>query len=205
VNGVLLISTVGTQSTVILGNTVFGKGYPVLASRLFITLGILFYIFAFVLIIKRYFFTNDWNVEDDWQNTNCILHGAMSITGLASVVSKAVNYNMILVIWIWIIVWFAIVEIIELYRGCRRIKKYGFSNGIAVYDVTQWSRIFTFGMFYTFTMRLNLSMSDYSNNFLLSLQNFILKSGTWVMVIILVIEGILFFKSQSVKRTDAFI
>lgn len=152
---------------------------------------------AFVLIIKRYFFVKGWSITDDWQNTNCILHGAMSITGLAIVVSGAVNNNIILFIWLWILLWFIIVENIEILSAVKRVKKYGFVKGIAIYDVTQWSRIFTFGMLYTFTMKFNLTLPTLSNAFFLSLQYLILKSGTWVMVIILIIEGTLFFVYES--------
>lgn len=200
VNGVLLISTVSTQSIVVLAGTIFDSSHLILESRAFIFLGILFYIFAFVLIIKRYLF-NIWNIEDDWYNTNCILHGAMSITGLASVVSTAISGKMILIIWLWVLVWFVIVETIEITRALKRVKKYGFIKGIAVYDVTQWSRIFTFGMLYTFTMRFNLKSAGVSNELLFNIKSFILQSGTWVMVIILLIEGILFFTYERKNST----
>lgn len=199
VNGVLLISTVSTQSLVVLASTIFDKKYFIEASRFIISLGVILYIFAFILIFKRYFFTKRWNIEDDWQNTNCILHGAMSITGLASVSSGAVNSNLILVIWLWVMSWFVIVEAIEIIRAWKRIKLYGFVRGIAIYDVTQWSRIFTFGMLYTFTMRFNIA-SVTNNSTLINLRNLILQYGTWVMVCILVIEAILFFKIELTYR-----
>lgn len=193
VHGVVLLATVSTQSLVVLGCTVFGERFPSLLSQGLISLGIVFYIVGFIFIIKRYFFDSSWNVEEDWQNTNCILHGAMSITGLASVVSKAVNYSLVLLIWIWILLWLLIVEGIEVYRAFKRIKKYGFAGGLAVYDITQWARIFTFGMFYTFTMRLNLKLSALSNHFMFNVQGIVLTYGTWVMVFILILEGLLFF------------
>jgi hypothetical protein len=193
VNGVLLISTVSTQSLVVLGCTIFDKNSLIIESRTLILLGVLFYVFAFLLILKRYFSNNSWNIEDDWQNTNCILHGAMSITGLACSVSGAVKGSLILVIWLWVLACFFIVEVIEIIRAVNRINKYGFLRGVAVYDVTQWSRIFTFGMLYTFTMKFDFKSARVSNNLLLHLKSFILQNGTWVMVIILLIEAILFF------------
>lgn len=200
VHGVLLLSTVSTQSIVVLGNTVFDGRYPKLTSAIFIYFGIALYILAFMLIMKKYLFSKGLNLEDDWTNTNCILHGAMSITGLASVVSKAINYNLVLFIWIWILVWFIIVELIEILRAFKRINKYGFIKGVAVYNVTQWSRIFTFGMLYTFTMKFNLKLPTISSKYLFSIQHIILNSGTWVMVFILIYEGILFFTYQSKNR-----
>jgi hypothetical protein len=196
VHGILLISTVSTQSLVVLWSTIFNKGRLIEASRVMIGLGVIFYFFAFVFIVKRYFFTKSWSIEDDWQNTNCILHGAMSITGLASVTSGAISSSLILLIWLWVLIWFVIVEIIEIVRIFKRIRKYGFIRGIAVYDVTQWSRIFTFGMLYAFTMRFDLYHAVFSNNILLALHSVILKYGTIVMVLILIVEGILFFKYE---------
>lgn len=200
VNGVLLISTVSTQSLVVLCSTIFNKTHLVYFSRFMIILGVIFYVIAFVLIIKRYFFIKGWTVEDDWYNTNCILHGAMSITGLASVTSGAIDSKLILIIWLWVLTWFLVVETIEIIRAFKRIQKYGFTKGIAVYDVTQWSRIFTFGMLYAFTMRFDLKHLYLSNNFFLTIQGIILKYGTIVMVLVLIIEGILFFKYESRKE-----
>lgn len=197
VHGVLLLTTVSTQSLVLLANTILKVTYLMAVSRFLIFLGGVLYVLAFILIIKRYFFTGSWNVEDDWQNTNCIIHGAMSITGLASVVSGAVNYSLIFIIWIWVVAWFIIIEVIEIIRGVKRIRKYGFNDGIAIYDVTQWSRIFTFGMFYTFTMRFDPNYMLSVSNVLFNIQSFILRYGTWVMSFILIIQGVLFLKGQS--------
>jgi hypothetical protein len=200
VNGVLLISTVSTQSIVVLGNTIFHGKALIPISRLLIYLGIIFYIFAFVLIIRRYFADKCWTIEDDWQNTNCIIHGAMSITGLASVTSGALDYNFILFIWLWVLLWLVIVEAIEIIRIFKRATKYGFIKGIAIYNVTQWSRLFTFGMLYAFTMRFNIKLTAYSNEGLISLQNFILTYWKWVVLYLLIIEGILFFKYELKSR-----
>ncbi|WP_238883782.1 hypothetical protein [Clostridium sp. YIM B02551] len=200
VHGILLLSTVSTQSIVVFGNTIFGEKFPKLVSSSLIYLGIALYILAFILIIRKYFFSKEWNLEDGWTNTNCILHGAMSITGLASAVSGAINYNLVLFIWLWILLWFIIVEFIEVLRAIKRVNKYGFIKGVAVYNVTQWSRIFTFGMLYTFTMKFNLSLPTLTSKFLFSIQNFILRSGTWIMVLILLYEGVLYFIYQSKNR-----
>lgn len=201
-HGVILLSTVSTQSLVVLWSNIFSKVQLTLVSQLMIGLGTAFYLFGFILVIKRYFFTKGWTFEEDWQNTNCIWHGAMSITGLASASSGAINNNIILVIWLWVLIWFVIVECIEIIRAFKRIKKYGFVKGIAIYDVSQWSRIFTFGMLYAFTMKFNLKAASYANDFMFGVQNFILKYGTYVMVFILIVEGVLFFKYESRKSSN---
>lgn len=198
-HGVLLLSTVSTQSLVVLGSNIFPGRLPFTLSRALILLGTALYFLTLAMIIWRYFFTITWNIEDDWLVTNCIIHGAMSITGLASVLSGAVKPDLILLIWLWVIIWLIIIEAIEIYRALKRIKKYGFKKGIAIYDVTQWSRIFTFGMFYTFTMKFNLKFAPHSKDKFLELQGYILKNGAWMVALFIFIELVLFFREKTVN------
>lgn len=202
-HGVLLLATVSTQSLVVLGTTAFGRSFPHSISRMLISIGIAFYMLNFLLIFYRYAILRFWSIEEDWQDTNCIIHGAMSITGLACVSSGAVSYDLILGIWLWIILCFLIVESMEVYRAWRRIKKYGFMRGIAVYDVAQWSRIFTFGMFYAFTLKFNLKLPTLQLDILFSAQNLILRYGKWIVAFILVVEWILFFKDNTVNSMES--
>lgn len=197
VHGVLLLPTVSLQSIAVLGNTAYPGSFPATATRIILSVGITLYFIGFVFVIRKYFFTRTWGIEDDWQNTNCILHGAMSITGLASVVSGAISPGLVLWIWMWAVVWFVIVEIIEIYRAWRRIKKYGWAKGILVYNVTQWTRLFTFGMLYAFTMRFELSSAA---GFLLGIQEFILKYGKWVIILMLILEVYIFFRNEYLSK-----
>lgn len=78
---------------------------------------------------------------------------------------------------------------LEVYRFFKRIKRFGMKEGVLTYDVTQWSRIFTFGMFYTFTFLMN------SNSLVISLiQNKIILIGIWTIFILVIIEILLGFQ-----------
>ncbi|HEX7057296.1 MAG TPA: hypothetical protein VF260_08910, partial [Bacilli bacterium] len=151
------------------------------------------------LVARRYLAVSRWNVADDWQNTNCIIHGAMSITGLASVLSGAVGGGIVLTIWLWVLFWFVIVESVEIWRIGARTRKYGLAGAIGVYNVTQWSRNFTFGMLYAFTMFFDLGKTRYGGiPFLMRLHEGVLAAGKWVVLFFLVYEIVLFLRAQSV-------
>src|SRR5699024_7779618 len=87
VHGNVLLSSVGTQWIIVFLNNVFFE-LPKAISSSVIMLGIVFYFLGLVLIIKRYAGQQGWTLADDWANTNCIIHGALSITGLAIVSSN---------------------------------------------------------------------------------------------------------------------
>jgi hypothetical protein len=183
VHGILLLTTVSTQSIVLVMSAVF-KHVPMTIDHLFITLGVCFYLISGSIIIKRYIMpTDSWSIETDWNNTNCILHGAISITGLACIKSHSISEHEILFIWIVAAVIFMIVESLEVYRLIKRIKRYGMKKGVLTYDVSQWSRIFTFGMFFTFTF---LTVPGHS--FLTAIKNLIISIGIWTIPTLLILE-----------------
>lgn len=198
VHGVLLLSTVSTQSLVIVWKAAFGTSYFYqLAALWMILLGVVFYLVSFYLIVRRYAYEGmAIDLDKGWFNTNCILHGAMSITGLASAVSGVVSANLILLIWLWVLLWFIIVEIIEIVRAVKRTRLYGFVDGLLVYDPTQWSRNFTFGMMYAFTLNFDLIESVAADSCLLSLHKTILDHFAWVVLILLLLEILVFFRDR---------
>jgi hypothetical protein len=201
VHGVILLPTVSTQSLVILFHTLYGNQAPNWIFTAVITFGAGLYAFGFILIIKRYVLTRSWNIADEWPNTNCILHGAMSITGLASAVSGAVPPNVTVAIWLWVLLWFIIVECVECVRAALRIKRYGLTRGIGVYHVSQWSRNFTFGMLYAFTLFFDLSRTSMAKAGMLhTIKSAIIDYGAWVVLALLVNECLLFLKAKSLRR-----
>jgi hypothetical protein len=188
-HGVLLLATVSTQSIVLLFNNVFKEMMTIRIDAGMILLGIGFYILGFVLIIRRYGFSKNWSIEDDWMNTNCILHGAISITGLAAAFTGSLPVVFTWILWLWIFVWFIIVELIEIYRAMKRVKKYGVAQGIFHYDVTQWSRNFTFGMFYAFTVAFHY----HGLAPLVHLRGIVGHYGYWLVFFFLALETVIFF------------
>ncbi len=189
VNGIILLTTVSTQSLVLLMNTVYAET-PEFINISMIAIGVCFYFMAAFLVTKRHIRSRaSFSVDEDWNNTNCILHGALSITGLACLFSTNVNEQIILCIWICAFTVFILVELVEIYRLIIRIRNHGIRMGILVYDVSQWSRIFTFGMFYTFSFIL-----DSQFVFQQVVQNIIVNSGLWFILVLTVMEIMLSLK-----------
>lgn len=197
VDGVLLLSTVGVQSIIILLNNVFYL-LPTLYSEIMIISGLLFYILSIILIGKRYL-TTTWTLAHHWANTNCIIHGALSITGLATISAQAFSASFVIALWWITFTLLFIIEIIELVRAKQRITKYGFKKGLLTYHVSQWSRNFTFGMFFTFTLYMHKQPIYESNKSLYVFQQHFLAIWAWVVLIALIIQVYIFINT---KRTE---
>lgn len=153
-NGAILLSTVAAQSLVVSGGAVIPGGMPRWVSAALIVLGYAFYAVGLVPLARRYLLRGEWNLAEHWDDTNCILHGAMSITGLAIVQSGALPGSWAVATWVWAAVVFVLVEALEAARLAARARSYGWREGMFTYYVSQWARIFTFGMFYAFTLQL---------------------------------------------------
>lgn len=180
VNGILLLTTVSTQSIVLLLNTVY-ENTPKLISSLLIGVGLCFYIIGTFFIIWRYI-RLPWSIQKDWHNTNCILHGALSITGLACFFSNA-DYHIVDFLWLSAFIMFLLIEIMEIFRLISRVKNIGIKAGILTYNVSQWSRIFTFAMFYTLTYKKYSPSSPFH-----LVEHFILALGGWIIIALILVE-----------------
>ena len=140
------------------------------------------------LILRRYVGGETWRLADDWDNTNCILHGALSISGLAAVVSDHFSAQALLVFWLIVVAAFVIVEAIEVLRLFVRVNALGWRRGLFVYDVSQWARNFTFGMFYAFTLAFAERVPSLASQSVEALRRTILSSGQYVVLFLLLAE-----------------
>lgn len=194
VHGGILLSCVATQSLVVgLSYLPIRQTVPAMIEYFIIITGTIFYGTGIVLIIGRYIKDHSKTALLNWPNTNCIIHGAMSITGLASAVSGSVSPQIIAVIWLYVVTAFLLVEGIECLRMVQRVKHYGIQKGLFVYDPSQWSRIFTFGMLVMFSMKAPLSSSFLASvPTILSLQEAIIQSVGRIVSVLFVIEVSLF-------------
>ncbi len=198
VHGVLFLSTVSTQSLVIVWKAAFGssEAYRFIAPWI-IFWGVLLYFVSFFLIARRYAGEGaEIDLDKGWFNTNCITHGAMSITGLASAVSGVVPANLTLLIWLWAVSWFVLIESVEIFRAVKRVNLHGLAAGLFVYDASQWSRNFTFGMLYAFTLNFHLSQSAAAGSFLELLHRLMLHYFAWVVFVLLLIEIGIFLRDR---------
>lgn len=188
-HGLILLSTVSTQSVVTLWLNVTEMASQFIVGFIFI--GILFYLVSITLLFIR--FTSEFRDIHEWKNTDCIIHGALSITGVAMIQSG--NFSFYAINFLWYIVFglFILVETMEMVRGIKRIKAYGWKQGIFTYHISQWARNFTFGMFYFFTVNL-LASHSFSPHLLGFQQRFLPILG-WIVLIILIGQLLVFVYS----------
>lgn len=192
-HGIVLLSTVATQSLVISWVKI-NPSIPNVLVFIILAIGLLFYLIGIALISIHYNTNRGWSLINDWTNTNCIIHGALSISGLAMVNSNLIALHSLVYVWIVVFALVIIVETLEIFRAVKRIQQLGWKQGVFTYNSSQWSRNFTFGMFYAFTAALyqrpNLP------NELHTIQEVFLAMWAWVVIILLLIEIYLFFHSK---------
>lgn len=193
VHGILLLSTVGTQSIIVLLYNVFFQ-LPVALSETVILIGLVFYMVGIFLIMMWITTKSNWTIAEDWSNTNCIIHGALSITGFAMVTTNAFTPLIVNLLWIITFVLLLFVEGVELLRAKNRIQHYGWNKGIFSYHVSQWSRNFTFGMFYVFTIMMYKNTHYFLSEYLYSLQEVVIGVWAWVVLTALIVEIIILLK-----------
>lgn len=195
-HGVILLSTVTTQALVIMWVELFHVTDKHVLLVLIGTGGV-FYIGGLVLISYSIVEAKVWSLADDWPNTNCIIHGALSITGLALVLAEVASSTAILGFWGIVCALLVMIESVELRRAVQRVQRYGWREGVGTYHVSQWSRNFTFGMFYAFTSALHEHF-QYSTT-LEQVYAWLLPSWGWLVFVVLVVECVLWIKSKLVS------
>ncbi|WLR59151.1 hypothetical protein [Guptibacillus hwajinpoensis] len=198
VHGIILLSTVTTQAMVITGAKLFSMPFEVLMFG--VMLGGLFYLCGVWCLSYRYMKGKNWSLKDDWKNTNCILHGALSITGLALVSTQALSATVSFFLWIAILLILLSVEAIEIVRAFKRVQVYGWRSGLFTYDVSQWSRNFTFGMFYAFSMALPERQNSIA--FIDPFQHHFMSLWSWVVILLLCLEVFLWIGSISLSMRE---
>lgn len=188
--GRILLSTVSTQSLALLAWQLWPDAQLLHAPvRSLILLGFLFYGAGLLLIIQRYCREPRWTLAEDWDNTNCIVHGAMSISGLAVAYTGLLPEMVGIGTWLYVLIALLIVEAIEVARMIQRARRHGLRQGILTYHVSQWSRNFTFGMFYAFTLALAPALASTTGlSPLMPFVRWLLGFGPYIVLFFLLVE-----------------
>lgn len=190
VTGRILLSTVSTQSLVLLAWNLWPDARLLrVPAMTLMLLGFVFYGASLVLVIQRYRRAPHWSLADDWDNTNCIVHGAMSISGLAVAYTGLLPVMIGIGTWLYVLLALLVVEAVEVARMIERTRQYGLRRGMFTYHVSQWSRNFTFGMFYAFTHALAPTLaSTPALSPLMPLVSWVLRFGPHVVLFFLLVE-----------------
>ncbi|WLV25483.1 hypothetical protein QR721_04540 [Aciduricibacillus chroicocephali] len=186
-HGMILLAAVATQSAIIMSHAAFVH-MPDWTLYSWIFIGFTFYIAGIVLLIMRYSKWQDWKLSTDWKNTNCIIHGALSISGVAMAVSGLFPFAAILYCWLAALFMLILVECFEIARAFQRISLFGMVKGLFIFDMSQWARNFTFGMFYLLTHHLLVRLPNTVPVSVISLLEQLLTVWGSIVIIFLIIE-----------------
>lgn len=192
--GVVLLPAVATQSLLLLGHALVGQRLPHAPALALIALGYGLYAVGAVLILRRYLRQPHWRLAGDWDDTNCIVHGALSISGLAGTVTGVLPTGAVLATWVAAAVLFVVVEGLEFARMAQRLRRLGLRRAVLVYDVPQWARNFTVGMFYAFCVALQADAPARAALATLGLDRllaWLVAGGAWVVLLLLIVEAAL--------------
>ncbi len=192
--GNILLLTVSTQALALITHRLFAP--PLLITQLLIILGYLFYITGIIIIGKHLISCSKKRSFLGWSNGNSIIHGALSISGLASTDTQAFDAKVILSTWILATGLLFFVEGMGLIKMYYRIKIAGFIEGIFVYNLSQWTRIFTLGMYYSFSLAL-YKQNGYTNFII----DNVVMYGKYIVLIILLFEIFIFLQDKLSKMT----
>ncbi|WP_133134499.1 hypothetical protein [Legionella wadsworthii] len=190
-SGNLLLITVSTQAITLLTHILFAPSFPISGSRVLILLGYACYLVSIMIIGKYIFSCTKKRLFLGWSNGNSIIHGALSISGLASTITQAMSEEVILSTWYLASILLCLVEGMGLIKLYYRIKISGFIEGVFVYNLSQWTRIFTLGMYYSFT--LALYKRDISSNFIVA---HVIALGKYIVFLIFIFEIFIFFRDK---------
>ncbi len=198
-NGVILLATVATQSVVIALHATFGRDFPQNVATAMAAFDMVFLPAGLTLIGLNIHALPTRLFATQWKNAYCIIHGALSITGLALVVTSEFSGNVVFGVWQVVLELFILVEIVELIRLFQRVHRFGLRRGIFSYKVTQWARNFTFGMFYAFSFELYRhfdALPAYEGDFWLPLLRFIVDWGQYVVLADFAVEAFILLRTR---------
>ena len=192
-NGYIFLTVISTQAVLLVLNTIMPRWIPWLLNLTLISFGCLLYIACMMLVIRNYTRLRLRNVIVEWSHTNCLIHGALSITGL---VCMTVSFPAIISFIIWSVtaILFIAIESLSVLRFLIRAQK---KNRSAFrYDVSQWSRHFSYGAFYAFTCTLQNRPVWLNYLKLTDVINGIVMYGQYIVISLLLIQIALFFRTK---------
>jgi hypothetical protein len=152
VNGMLLLTTVATESIAILFSELFHEDISPYIYYTIIDAGLVFYVVGLFCILQYLYKSRSRHVIASWVNENAIHHGALSITGVAMIESHVFPDWSIHLMWWVVLVVFIFAECLDISRLFLRIKMKSLIKAIGTYHISQWSRVFTIGTFYAFNV-----------------------------------------------------
>lgn len=195
VNGLILLITVSLQSIAILLATLFQDSISNYIFQAIIFAGLLFYVLGIFCLFHYLFVSRSKHFAVSWSNENAINYGALSVTGLAMIVTNAFPDYMVIITWYLTLIIFILSESLDLIRLMLRFSKKDFYQAVCIYHSSHWMRLFALGVFYAFNsfyLEYNYSINP--------IAKFIVDYGQYVIACLLLFEMIILI--QYIKQKE---
>jgi hypothetical protein len=193
--GLVLLFAVATQSLVLLGCALGDLGW--VARVVMLTIGTTSYGAGLAFMLMAHEQHHDWKLARHAATTNCIVHGALAISGLALISAGLGDATLLRSVWLLAAGAFVVVEGAELKRVGRGIAQQGWVGALVHYRVSQWVRNFTFGMLLAYTLALR--QHDPEPWLLSSLLSWVARIGPWLVMALLALECALWLTNRVLR------
>lgn len=191
-NGNVFLLTVSTQSTVLLLSVILGSWFPWPIAFSLVVLGFVSYGVSLFLVLRYYSQIRSRHIVSDWSAANCLIHGGLSISGLACVTIGMIPARAIILIWFISLIVFLFIEGINFLRFVIRTRKVGLKMAIFSYDVLQWLHPFSYGLLYAFTSAILVMQTGQLK--LISL--LIITYCQYIVLAMLLFQSLIFLKAK---------
>lgn len=151
-SGMILLATVSTQAISLLLITLFRHDAPLWMYQCLIGFGFIFYPLGLIAIVMHLLNAHSHSFIKGWGNVSSLIHGALSITGLAILEAQGDMNDGVVYLWSLTLALIVLIELFDLFRFILKVKSHGFIREISIYHASQWVRLFAFSMFYAFTV-----------------------------------------------------
>lgn len=182
--GLVLLFAVATQSLALLACALGDLSWVV--RYVLPAIGLSSYGAGLMFMLMAHEQRHDWKLARHAATTNCIVHGALAISGLALISAGLGDSTLWRGLWLLVASGFVVIEGAELQRLAQRIARYGWVGALLQYRVSQWVRNFTFGMLLAYTLALR--QHDPAPWLLAPLLTWVAHVGPWLVMALLVLE-----------------
>lgn len=195
--GLVLIPALSVQAMTLLLSELFHEELPTLVYEIFISFGLVLYLIGLIFLIRYFAFARKNRIVLSWVNENSLIHGVLSLTGIAMI--NALNFPDWSIYYLWYLTFtvFLTLAVISCLRLSARFKYKKYEDAIGIYHNSQWYRVFSFAAFYTFS--ISAYEYEYSSDALIA---FIASYGQYIVAIVMLFQLFLLMRYISQKESS---
>lgn len=193
--GIVLIPALSIQAMTLLLSELFHEELPSIVYQIIICSGLVMYVIGILSMMRYFLAARKHHIVLSWVNENTLIHGVLSLTGIAMI--NALNFPDWSIYYLWYITFalFLALAILSCLRLLARFQYKTYNKAVGIYHNSQWFRVFSFAAFYTFS--ISAYEYEYSDDILIS---FIASYGQYIVALIMLAQIILLVRYISQKE-----